>query len=367
MVRCDHFSNRAKSVRLRITEILFFVFDKTFPIIMQKRFYLIIVISFLIFQESYAAEVDSITPRKVQLENSLASVNEIINQRIEEGIEKANGKLDDFADMDPDEFCDEQILYTELRKAIFQSLTASWGLKGFALDKQLRTLLAGQSYSLSLKDSIYRDINYLEGFSLNMKELSDVVAINDHLVGVDKLGHFFAEGWRYFELTDQDGKTIEQALKWGKEQEVGKFGYATTGIFSFADLAANFNGWRFWNKVLLKKDDPLKGGIANFFARPYVTCERQFTDSIKYSKRVRTWQFSHRFDLSEYLDGSWDEGNNCNSYNDPIIEEKVALRIKRADPDFTCPVNPNICLQSQKKYDGYAKYVLHPFCLTARK
>ena len=65
---------------------------------------------------------------------------------------------------------------------------------------------------------------------------------------------------------------IEQ---WGKKQEVGKFGYATTGIYSFSELAANFNGYRFWNTILLKKKDPLKGVIGNFFNRPYVGCSTQ--------------------------------------------------------------------------------------------
>ncbi|MFC6672641.1 hypothetical protein [Marinobacterium aestuariivivens] len=64
-------------------------------------------------------------------------------------------------------------------------------------------------------------------------------------MGLDKLGHFFAQGWQYFELTALGGGTLEQALALGREQEQGRYGYLTTGIFSYADLAANFNGWRF--------------------------------------------------------------------------------------------------------------------------
>ncbi len=320
---------------------------------------LFVFIAIFIFQEGFAAEIDSITPRKLKLENSLTTINKIFNQRMQEGIQKANEKQDGF--------CDEDRLYTELRKAIFQSFTASWGLKGFDLDKQLRSLLDRQSYSLSLNDSIYRDIDYLEGFSLNVKELSDVVNINGHLIGLDKMGHFFAEGWQYFELTHDKEQNIHQALAWGKEQETGKFGYATTGIFSFADLAANFNGWRFWNKVLLQEKDPLKGILANFLNRPYITCEIQILDSMKKRKIVRAWEFNTRFDLSDYVDGAWDEGNNCNSYQDPAIEAKVNSRIKDVDPDFNCPFIPEYCLASQEKYGDYTKYVLHPNCLRVTK
>jgi len=337
---------------------------------MQLKITLLILISTIVFKTGYAAEIDSVTPRKLNLENSLTVINAIINQRLQQGVQNANEQqdyddvLEEFADIEEDRFCDEEALYTELRKAIYQSYTASWGLKGYDLDVQLRSLLTRQSYSLSLNDSIYRDIDYIEGFSLNLKELSDVVNIDGHLVGLDKMGHFFAEGWRYFELTRYDDYDFEQALAWGREQETGKFGYSSTGIFSFADLVANINGWRFWNKVLLEEGDPLKGVLANFFSRPYVSCDIQIIASLKNRKIVKAWEFNTEFDLSDYIDGAWDEANNCNSYNDPIIEDKVMSRIKNVDPDFTCPLLVEYCLESQEKYGYYAKHVLHPYCLT---
>ena len=316
-----------------------------------------------LLQSSNGAEIDSVTPRRIHLDDSLEAINEIFNQRMLEGVTKANGRRDDIEGLTAEEFCDEEILYAELRKAIFRSFTASWGLKGYDLDKQLRELLAERSYALSLNDSIYRDIDYIEGFSLNVKELSDVTRINGHLVGLDKLGHFFAEGWHYFELAQQEGKSLKHAIEWGREQEGGKYGYSTTGIFSFADLVANFNGWRFWNRVLGKNNDPLLGFVANLLDNPYVTCDVQIVSSLKHRKIVKAWEQNGTFDLSVYLDGVWDEGNNCNSYADPVIEEKVALRIREIDPQFRCPVIPQACLEARKKYGTYAKQLLHPYCL----
>jgi len=344
---------------------------------MKKLFILLTLICGFAYQAAFSAEIDSVTPRKIKLDNSLTLINTIINQRIQEGIQNANAQQsaidyindtdDEGEDVEQYGACNEDVLYTELRKAIFQSFTASWGLKGYDLDKQLRSLLARQSYSLSLNDSIYRDIDYIEGFSLNLKELSDVVNIDGHLIGLDKIGHFFAEGWQYFELIHYDDYKIEQALEWGRQQESGKFGYSTTGIFSFADLVANFNGLRFWNKILLKENDPLKGAFANFFDRPYITCDIQIIDSIKSRKIVKAWEFNTRLDMSDFVDGSWDEGNNCNSYDDPIIEGKVSARIKNVSPDFSCPFVAEYCLEAQNKYGDYAKYVLHPYCLIVTK
>lgn len=334
---------------------------------MQKLIVLSLLTLAIIIQTSQAAEIDSVTPRKLQLTNSLSSINEIFNKRLQEGLLNANKKQDDFEDIDSKQFCDEKILYRELRKAIFQSFTASLGLKGYDLDKQLRELLADQSYSLSLDDSIYSDINYFEGFSINFKELSDVVNINGHLVGIDKIGHFFAEGWQYFEQTRYDDESIGHVLKWGQEMEEGVFGYTTTGIFSFADLVANFNGWRFWNKILLREKDPLKGIIDNFLDKPYLKCKTQFIASITHRKWVRAWEINSQFDISNYADGTWDEGNNCNNYKAPAIEEKVAARIKEVSADFACPLLPEYCVESQDKYGAYAKHVLHPRCLTATR
>jgi hypothetical protein len=340
---------------------------------MYKLLAAFVCVSTLVSAAGYAAEVDSVTTRRVMLEDSLAEINGIFNQRIRQAIRQANEAQDYGLYMeDPDDtleevnFCDKDVLYTQLRKAIFNSFTASWGLKGYDLDKELRELLARQSYSLLLNDSIYRDIDYMEGFSLNLKELSDIVDIDGHRTGLDKLGHFFAEGWRYFEMTRFDDRTIEQALAWGRQKEAGLYGYSTTGIFSYADLVANFNGWRFWNKVLLEQDDPLKGVIANFFNRPYVACKIQLVDSIRYRKIIKAWEYNTRFDLSDYIDGAWDEGNNCNSYADPVIEQKVASRIADVDPAYVCPVNADSCAEVRDKYGDFAKHILHPFCLVAQ-
>jgi hypothetical protein len=343
-----------------------------YPTDLKIHTVLLFLFCMLAIPVAYTAEIDSVTPRRVQLPDSVAAINDIFDERILNGIQKANARQGYSSDTEnyPDgwitTFCDEEALYTELRKSVFQSFTVSLGLKGYDLDRQLRELLAGQSYSLSLNDSIYRDINYIEGVSLKLKDLSSVVNLHDHLVGLDKIGHLFAQGWQYFDMTAFDGATLEEALDWGRQKEAGFYGYTTTGIFSYADLAANLNGWRFWNKVLLKADDPLQGIIENFFARPYVSCSFQIIDSVRHGKLIWAWETSARFDLQDYLDGTWDEGNNCNSYADPTIQEKVTTRIKQADPNFVCPLNATDCRDARDKYGDYAKYVLHPYCLTVQ-
>ena len=312
-----------------------------------------------------AAEIDSVTPRGIALADSLQAINAIFRQRLREGVARANARQDDFAAMDSSEFCDRDRLYTEVRQAVFGSFLPRWGLRGYDLDRQMRELLAGQSHGLPLDDSIYRDLDYLEGPSLRLKALSDVVLIDGHLIGLDKIGHFFAEGWAYFERTHAQGESLEQAMQWGSRQEAGKFGYATTGIYSYADLVANLHGWRFWNRLVRAQDDPLRGLIANRLGSPYVRCELQILASIRHGKLVRAWKLRKSFDLAEYVDGAWDEANNCNSYADPVIEAKVDARIEQVAPGFRCPLDPAQCRRASERYGGLASFLLHPSCLNA--
>ncbi len=318
-----------------------------------------------------AAEIDSVTARHVRLQNVVSDINSIINDRIAQAIDKANADrllVEDIGGIEvetrrPD--CDVDDLYTSLRQSIFQSYIVGWGLKGYDIDLQFRELLAGKTYSLRLDDSIYRDINYLQGFSLNLKELSDVTNINGHVIGLDKLGHFFAEGWRYFEISQEDEGDLQQAMDWGNEMEDGLFGTTTTGIFSYADLVANFNGWRFWNRVLLLESDPMMGFVERLFDRAYVSCDIQVFESIKQHRVVRAWATNRRFDIGDYIDAAWNEGNNCNGYADPLIEEKVKRRVTEIDADFHCPVDAAACVKAKQSYGVYAPALLHPQCLIA--
>lgn len=309
------------------------------------------------------SEVDSVTTRGILLEDSRAELDALINQRIVTGVDNANRRRDNYGRMDSDEFCDEEILYDELRKSIFDSFTASLGLKGYSLDRQLREVLGNQSYELPLSQSIYRDITLEEGISLNLKELTNAARVNGYLIGLDKIGHFFSEGWEYFDRVSNDQEPLDDALDWGETKESGLYGLTTTGIFSYADLVANFNGYRFWNRVLKRDRDPISPLYKNILQRPYVRCKLQIVDSIRYRKLVRVWQINSRFSISDYIDGAWDEGINCNRYKTSAIAEKVQKRIDEVRPGFHCPVEPEECIRAQRLYGSFSLKLLHPSCL----
>jgi len=82
-------------------------------------------------------------------------------------------------------------------------------------------------------------------------ELSPIVRAGGVLMGIDKLGHFLAQGFQYYErfqtLAGSSSAARYPVLRaYGHAQELGQLGIATGGVYSFADLAANWAGMTFF-------------------------------------------------------------------------------------------------------------------------
>jgi hypothetical protein len=87
----------------------------------------------------------------------------------------------------------------------------------------------------------------------NYATLSPTIRVNGVDMGTDKFDHFFQEGYRYLKIYQRErskGKTPEEARKkavsWGRMTEKTYFGYLVSGVFSNADLFANFAGMKFY-------------------------------------------------------------------------------------------------------------------------
>jgi hypothetical protein len=97
-------------------------------------------------------------------------------------------------------------------------------------------------------------------------------------VGTDKLGHFFQQGYQYYERArSTTGGTTAAAVSMGRSQEIGISGLAATGVYSNADLAANKDGLAFYD---------------NLAANPA----------------------TYSFDISNYINNNWSEEHNSNYY-----------------------------------------------------
>ncbi len=294
-----------------------------------------------------AAEIDSVTPRGVPLRNSMRYMSAWVNERLREGVRRAN---------DQEKGCDEDDLYKQIRRAI------SFPFVGHLIAEELNADEDLDRVRVGFGESIYQDLGVFDAISVHVKDLSAVIRLDGRLVGVDKFGHFFVQGRKYFDIAYRDGDGIKKALDWGAGTEETYFGYYTTGIYSFADLSVNFEGMRFWLRVLGSERDPLESGY--FFNRPYVGCRKSLIWFGEARWRVKRWVH-----LSDYLSGAWDEGLNCSRYRNEEIRERVAARVRERElldaADYACPIEPEPCARARERYQHYALRLLHPRCLVA--
>lgn len=97
----------------------------------------------------------------------------------------------------------------------------------------------------------------------NYLTISATVKMYGSQFGVDKIEHIFQQGYTYYKIYEdavakgmsRDDAT-KKAIKWGKLSERTFFGSLVSGVFSNADLYANYAGMRFYQGLT----KPLKIG-----------------------------------------------------------------------------------------------------------
>lgn len=102
-------------------------------------------------------------------------------------------------------------------------------------------------YKAPYKESIY----ILNPF--NYATLSPTVRLYGHEFGIDKLEHLFQQGYQYYKIYQEEiakgsstEAATEKAIKWGQKTERTYYGLMTSGVFSNADLFANYAGIKFY-------------------------------------------------------------------------------------------------------------------------
>jgi hypothetical protein len=123
------------------------------------------------------------------------------------------------------------------------------------------------------------------------------VKVNDVRVGTDKLTHFFSEGYWYFRWylrARKDGLSMEEAMQQAIERGVPWeemiLGLDASGVFSPADLEANYAGMRFMVEM----------------------CEG---DEPRLRKGDEGWELTRPFDFREFVVPEWDESWQPSSYS----------------------------------------------------
>ena len=113
-------------------------------------------------------------------------------------------------------------------------------------------------------------------------------------------------------------------------------------------MAADFNGMRFWNHVLQKKNDVL-GSEENF--GPYVRCVN------------KKWTLVKEMNWRDYLDDSMDEAINCSQFKTESMVNKIKKRLNDLQVlhqrIISCPVSRNKLKRVISKYGKFAPFFIN--------
>ncbi len=286
-----------------------------------------------------AAEADHFTVDEAQVADVTAEVNELANDGLARVIDELNasGSCDGGRESD-------ELLYDRLTD-IFSNHKKGQLVQAITGGSIPRTVIP-------LKSSVYSEWSIFNGFLLGRRgagksqlALFPLVKIGDTVVGADKLEHMFGMGLRYYKKHYFEGRPLVSVLKNGIFREKTFLGgnMLATGVFSYADLSANFNGMRFWNHMLQRQDDVL-GPQHN--AGPYLFC------------RAGKWVKNEErpIDLRTYVDPTMQESMNCSKFATEGGLEKfrtalAALQTRDASRVYTCPENPGLLDEAARKYE----------------
>jgi hypothetical protein len=143
--------------------------------------------------------------------------------------------------------------------------------------------------------------------------------------GTDKLTHFFSEGWlsyRWYRkslekgLSPQDAR--RRAIKHGITLERSVLGTAASGVFSSADLEANYRGMEFFIEL----------------------CDG---DSPGLRRGENGWELSEPFDFRRYVSPEWDE-----SYQPSVFTKRRWRKVRPVMLDY-CPLLDSPWVQRQRE------------------
>lgn len=282
------------------------------------------------------SETDAYTFRFTEIEDALPHLDTEMNRRLKAAARDAN---EDSAG------CSKKELFEELRSRLSRPLYGKfegWINASRHVPKRM----------VFQKDSVYRHLQPWHSFPIHLGPLGlgSVLRVGGVLVGTDKFGHFLDEGRHYFEMIRDEGASLVEAMEFGIATEEGKFGRRATGVKSFGDLVANFNGMRFWSSVTGR---PYWG--------PYSREEETYFRCVN-----GNWYLRRPFTWAEYVDHGWDEGINCSTYRSESFKRRVDRGIadieKESGRALPCPIRPAACEKLARKYGELAPRLLSPGC-----
>jgi hypothetical protein len=296
---------------------------------MKNSFLTVFLVAHLVSPLSARAEEvdDFLRTNSVKPREAMGEVNRIVNTQLERFATNYS------KEHKSDRSCD--------RKAIVQGLLYNLDKNFTNIGHKLRDMSAEENSSIQFYGSDVSDSTVYRTASVPccIKSLT----VKGEVVGIDKIDHFFGNGgllWEQFESGTTDKASL---LQLNVNQEQGSWGLASTGVKSYGDLSANWDGLNFYRQLL---DGPQR----------YLTCENgQIT-------------IRRQFKIEEHVTKAWRESVNCSSYSNKDLAGRVARQLKK--DGLTCPADTSSCKEITSHYASdpdLQKAIVSPTCLKGIK
>ncbi len=264
-----------------------------------------------------ALESDQYLVWGIELEDSAAALNEFVNENAEWVLAKVNRRRPETV---PCEALPKRIFRRLARNLVYSRLRA------FVVEDPRIDVHPDRDvgYFGHLKRSIFRRAAF--PFLL---PLARTIRVGDVYLGVDKLGHMVGlSGRAYYRsylraLRDGASETeaIERATRWGLRVESTLTGGLTDGVFSHADLEANFRG------LMLARD----------------LCH---TEPPMLVLEEKGWRLARPIDLRDYVNPLFDETYNNSHFTRWRWKRVSPILVEEYCPRLTSP-------EVRARLDGY--------------
>jgi hypothetical protein len=224
----------------------------------------------------YAYETDQHTQRTAHVEDSTEVLNDKVNEAIT-GIVAAWDKGNN-------EVAVVDAFYRELGGIHWVDRLERWAIKSPEVDR----LEVGRYESIIARQPLYATrVAKLFGTGVTIR-------VNKQLIGSDKIGHFISQGRKYYKRYLESGSEAE-AAEHSAFTERAIFGQLSNGIYSNADLVANYEGHRFFRSLFEDNIVPGQPAILRW--------------------EGDAWVVQREFDWADHVNEYWDEALNVNHFD----------------------------------------------------
>lgn len=221
----------------------------------------LIVIAILLPQFSWAFETDQYNLPSEPLADIGREVEEYTLEQIRKAVDKVNGEIDEKQECikaigkkcGSIKKVNERLAYLRSEEAIARAVFRELGSGIIPFTKSGTWMnehtfrVSPSRYKTDYKDSIFLYV------PTNYFTISPTVNMYGVSFGTDKIAHFFQQGYTYYRIAERArakgvarSAADKKAVEWGKFTERTYFGTMVGGVYSNADLFANYVGMKFY-------------------------------------------------------------------------------------------------------------------------